>query len=215
MPSPIRVAILEDHQSIIDGYHMRLDNASGIEVVGIAASGEELHSLLRERREVDVLIMDISVPASPDDTSPIPVLYFVPKLLAERPNLNILVISMHTQRSLVRALADAGVSGYIFKHDSDSIRRLPAIIKIISSGSKYFDETAEEDSPSRAILTNRQLEILTLCASYPDASTERVAAQLGIASSTARNLLSDAYERLNVRTKAAAIERARSLGLIP
>lgn len=219
MLSPVKVAILEDHQSIIDGYHMRLDEASGIKVVGIAANGEELNSLLKEWQDVDVLIMDVTVPSSPGDESPIPILHYVPRILADKPNINILIVSMHTQPTLVKALSDAGVSGYIFKHDSDSIRRLPAIIKSISTGGRYFTENPEDapnaESPSKQILTGRQLEILTYCASYPDHSTEQIALQMGIASSTIRNLLSETYERLNVHTKAAAITKARSLGLIP
>lgn len=219
MPAPINVAILEDHQSIIDGYHLRLDAADGIQVVGIAANGEDFTSLLREKQDVDVLIMDVSVPVSPTDPTPIPVLHYIPKILEDKPKIKILVISMHTQRSLVQALADAGVSGYIFKHDSDSIRRLPSIIKAVSNGSRYFYDELSEGLGYRiardAILTPRQLEILTLCASHPDNSAEQIAAQLGIAGSTVRNQLSDAYERLQVHTKAAAIARARYLGLIP
>jgi two-component system nitrate/nitrite response regulator NarL len=219
MLSPVKVAILEDHQSIIDGYHMRLDEASGIKVVGIASNGEELNSLLMEWQDVDVLIMDVTVPSSPSDESPIPILNYVPRILEEKPNINILIVSMHTQPTLVKALSDAGVSGYIFKHDSDSIRRLPAIIKSISTGGRYFTENPEDapnaESQSKQILTGRQLEILTYCASYPDLSTEQIALQIGIASSTIRNLLSETYERLNVHTKAAAITKARSLGLIP
>jgi DNA-binding NarL/FixJ family response regulator len=219
MVSPIKVAILEDHQSIIDGYHMRLDDASGIKVVGIANNGEELNSLLRERQDVDVLIMDINVPSSPVNENPIPILHYVPRILESKPSLNILIVSMHTHPSLVKALANAGVSGYIFKHDSDSIRRLPAIIKTVSTGGRYFNEALPEEADREIAahhgLTNRQLEILTLCASYPDLSTEQLAAELGIASSTIRNALSEAYDKLDVHSKAAAIAKSRNLGLIP
>jgi two-component system nitrate/nitrite response regulator NarL len=208
MVSPIKVAILEDHQSIIDGYHMRLDEASGIEVVGIANNGEELNTLLKEKLELDVL-----------NENPIPILHYVPRILADNPNLNILIVSMYTQPSLIKALSDVGVSGYIFKTDSDSIRRLPAIIKSVATGGRYFsdhaDDTSKPDAASKQILTTRQLEILTYCASYPDLSTEQIALELGIASSSVRNMLSETYDRLNVHTKAAAITKARLLGLIP
>jgi DNA-binding NarL/FixJ family response regulator len=219
MVSPIKVAILEDHQSIIDGYHLRLDDASGIKVVGIANNGEELNSLLAEAQEVDVLIMDVSVPSSSTNENPIPILHYVPRILQKKPNINILIVSTHSQLSLVKALDNAGVSGYIFKHDSDSIRRLPAIIKTISAGGRYFYEELEEAKKKENTLplglTTRQLEILTFCASYPDLSTEQLAQQMGIASSTIRNLLSETYIRLNVHSKAAAISRAKTLGLIP
>ena len=219
MISPIKVAILEDHQSIIDGYQLRLDDASGIKVVGTASNGEELNSMLLHQPAIDVLIMDITVPSSPFNETPIPILQYVPQILKGKPNLNILIISMHTQASLVKALADVGVSGYIFKHDSDSIRRLPAIIRSITSGQKYFKDNSHgeihTENASKQILTSRQLQVITFCATNPDLSTEQAAIELGIASSTIRNLLSESYERLNVHTKAAAIAKARMLGLIP
>lgn len=219
MVSPIKVAILEDHQSIIDGYHLRLDDASGIKVVGIANNGEELNTLLAETQEVNVLIMDVSVPSSATNENPIPILHYVPQILQKKPNINILIVSTHSQPSLVKALANAGVSGYIFKHDSDSIRKLPAIIKNISAGGRYFyeelDEAKKKENTLPLGLTTRQLEILTFCASYPDLSTEQLSQQMGIASSTIRNLLSETYIRLNVHSKAAAISRAKTLGLIP
>ena len=219
MISPIKVAILEDHQSIIDGYQLRLDDASGIKVVGTASNGEELNNMLLQHHSIDVLIMDITVPSSPVNETPIPILQYVPQILHSSPSLNILIISMHTQMSLVRALANAGVSGYIFKHDSDSIRRLPAIIRSISSGQKYFTENSHgevnTENAAKQVLTDRQLQVITYCATYPDLSTDQAAVELGIASSTIRNLLSESYERLNVHTKAAAIAKARMLGLIP
>jgi len=67
-----------------------------------------------------------------------------------------------------------------------------------------------EDSP----LTARQLQALSLCAAYPDATTGELADMLGVAHSTLRNLLSEAYLRLDVRNRTAAIEQARKMGLI-
>jgi two-component system capsular synthesis response regulator RcsB len=214
MPSPIKVAVVEDHQGIIDGYHMRLTEASGIQLVGVAQNGEELNDLLEKTRELDVLIMDVHVPTSAMDRNPIPILHYVPHILKNNPQLNILVISMLDQPALVKALAQAGVSGYILKGNGDAIRRLPAILKSVSSGGRYF-EGLETDAEGKPVLTNRQLVVLTFCAAYPDLSTEHAAQQLGIAPSTVRNLLSETYERLGVRTKAAAISRAKELGLIP
>jgi DNA-binding NarL/FixJ family response regulator len=219
MLSPVKVAILEDHQGIIDGYHMRLDETSGIAVVGIANNGEELDALLHERPDMDVLIMDVNVPTSATNNNLIPILNYVPRILAKRPHLNILVISMLTQVSLMRALAKIGVSGYISKDDSASIRRLPAIIKQVSAGGTFFSVDVGglngKTSVNAQELTSRQLEILNVCASYPDLSTDQVALMLGTASSTVRNSLSDTYDRLSVHSKAAAIAKARDLGLIP
>lgn len=53
-----------------------------------------------------------------------------------------------------------------------------------------------------------------MCAAFPDASTAELCQMMNIANSTLRNLLSGAYLKLNVRSKAAAIARARQMGLI-
>ena len=58
------------------------------------------------------------------------------------------------------------------------------------------------------------MEALSLCAAFPDISTSELATELFIANSTARNLLSGAYLKLDVRTRTAAIAKARQLGLL-
>ena len=63
-------------------------------------------------------------------------------------------------------------------------------------------------------LTSRQLEALSLCASYPNSKTAELAGKMEIANSTVRNLLSNAYVKLGVQTRAAAVAKARQLGLI-
>ncbi len=59
----IRVAILDDHQSILDGYQFRLRQISDIEVVGTSVTAEEFESLLADRTP-DVILLDVFVPIS-------------------------------------------------------------------------------------------------------------------------------------------------------
>jgi DNA-binding NarL/FixJ family response regulator len=212
-----RVAILEDHLSIIDGYLYRLSKIPDIEVVATGNYGDDLEPMLDEHT-VDVLILDINVPTSPDNKNPFPVLYAIPRLLQKHSHLDILVITMLNQHSLIEALVDVGVSGYILKDDQGSIQELGKIVTMIASGGVYFSQSAYRDLRAGAestVLTSRQLEALSLCASYPDSATIVLSKQLGISGSTLRNLLSGAYLRLGVRTRAAAIAKAQQLGLIP
>jgi two-component system nitrate/nitrite response regulator NarL len=217
MPAEIRVAILDDHQSIIDGYIYRISSAPHIKVVATALFGEELEPML-DNHAVDVLLLDISVPNSIENNNPYPILYAIPRLFQRHPRLNILVISMYTQRALVEALVNAGVSGYIFKDDQTSIQQLAKIVEIVAGGGIYFSQGAYRDlrgEPPGSTLTPRQLEALSLCAAQPDCDTMVLAEKLGITGSTMRNLLSGAYLRLGVRTRAAAIAKATQLGLFP
>jgi DNA-binding NarL/FixJ family response regulator len=219
MPSQIRVAILDDHQSIVDGYTYRLNAAPEIQVVCSAFYGEHLEPMLADH-VADVLLLDIHVPTSPENNNPFPVLHIIPRLLQKYPDLNVLVISMLNQRTLIEALVEAGVNGYIFKGDQTSIRQLAKIVSMVANGGVYFSQDAKMVIRRKTYhrkgltLTARQLEVLSLCAAYPDSSTEELAGRLGIASSTLRNLLSRAYLRLEVRTRAAAIAELLRLGLI-
>jgi two-component system nitrate/nitrite response regulator NarL len=217
MSPQIRVAILDDHQSIIDGYIYRISSAPHIKVVATALFGEELEPML-ESHSVDVLLLDISVPNSAENNNPFPIMYIIPRLLQHHSGLNILVISMYTQRALVETLVNAGISGYIFKDDQASIQQLAKIVEIVAGGGIYFSQGAYRDlrgEQPESVLTPRQLEALSLCAAQPDGDTVVLANKLGITGSTMRNLLSGAYLRLGVRTRAAAIARAQQLGIFP
>jgi DNA-binding NarL/FixJ family response regulator len=217
MSPKIRVAILDDHQSIIDGFVYRLSMNPNIHIVNTAIYGEDLESILLEN-EVDVLLLDVSIPNSQEDRNAYPVLHVIPQLIKQYPRLNILIISMFTQHALIDALVNAGVSGYIFKDDQVSIQKLDKIVETISRGGIYFSEGAYQDTREKSadtLLTRRQWEALSLCAANPDGDTVALAGRLGITGSTMRNLLSGAYLRLGVRTRAAAIAKAHQLGILP
>jgi two-component system response regulator NreC len=217
MLSRIRVAILDDHQSIIDGLSYRLSMNPRIQIVSTATYGEELEPMISEN-EIDVLLLDVSVPNTPENHNPFPVLHIIPRLLKNYPKLSILIISMFTQHSLIDALVNTGISGYIFKDDQSSIQEIDKIVEKVANGGIYFSQGAYWDpneKPVDSLLTERQLEALSLSASRPDGDTISLAKKLGISGSTMRNLLSGAYLRLGVRTRAAAIAKAQQLGILP
>jgi two-component system nitrate/nitrite response regulator NarL len=215
----VRVAILDDHQSIIDGYFYRLSSSPEIQVVATANFGEELESVL-SKNPVDVLLLDLNVRTSPENPNPFPVLYLVPKLLQKNPNLNVLIISMFAEPGLMRSIMEAGASGYILKEDLAAFRELGNVVLSVAHGGIYFSKKAhslylQAESPgSSDLLTPRQLEVISLCAAYPDASTADLAEMMTISNSTVRNLLSSLYLRLGVHSRTAAVERAREMGLI-
>lgn len=129
----IKVAILEDHQSIIDGYVYRLREEPAIEIVATISYGEDLLPVL-EQNQVNVLLLDIQVPTSPLDKHPYPILSMLDSLLTRFPDLEILVISMHTNGALIQAFIEAGVSGYILKDDHEAIQQLARIALMIANG---------------------------------------------------------------------------------
>ena len=215
----VRVAILDDHQSIIDGYVYRLSHTKEIEIVGTATHGEELEPLL-SRHPVDVLLLDLSVRTSPENPNPFPILHIIPKLLQRYANMSVLVISMHAEPGIMRSLIEAGASGYILKDDQTAFRELGNVVLSIAHGGIFFSKKAhnlylQTDNPNGSeVLTPRQLEALSLCAAYPDASTADLAQMMTISNSTVRNLLSNVYLRLGVHSRTAAVEKAREMGLV-
>jgi DNA-binding NarL/FixJ family response regulator len=169
----IKVAILDDHQSAVDGYAYRLANHTNIDVVATANFGDQLEPLLA-KTEVDVLVLDVSVPTSESDQNPYPLLHLVPRLRADFPNMAILIISMHKQRTLVRAVMEAGANGYILKDDRQAIVQLGEIVKSVAAGGVYFSEQSyavlSEKSPlvdDVQLLTKRQLQALSYSAAFP------------------------------------------------
>ena len=215
----IRVTILDDHQSIIDGYRFRLGNSSRVEVIAAISYGDELRATLMEN-PTDVLLLDVTVPVSAENPNPYPILHVIPDLLQKYPDLTILVISMHAERSLIRAVMEAGASGYILKDDQATLRDLENVVVSISGGGIYLSRQANDTllrsgaARDEALLSKRQLEALSLCLSYPDYSTADLATKMSISNSTVRNLLSGAYLKLGVRSRIAGVDKARQLGLI-
>ena len=215
----VRVAILDDHQSIVDGYIYRLSKTPEIEVVATATFGEELEQVL-SKHPADVLLLDLSVRTAPDNPNPFPILHIIPKLLQKYSNLSVLIITMFAEPGLMRSIIEAGASGYILKDDQPAFRELGNVVLSVAHGGIYFSKKAhslyiQAESPENGnALTPRQLEVISLCAAYPDASTADLAQMMNISNSTVRNLLSSLYLRLGVHSRTAAVEKAREMGLI-
>lgn len=215
----VRVAILDDHQSIIDGYLYRLSDTKEIEVVATATHGEDLEPLLA-KHPVDVLLLDLSVRTSAENSNPFPILHIIPKLLQKYSSMSVLVISMFAEPGLMRSLIEAGASGYILKDDQAAFRDLGNVVLSIANGGIFFSKKAHnlymqmDAQNGSELLTPRQMEVLSLCAAYPDASTSDLAEMMTISNSTVRNLLSSVYLRLGVHSRTAAVEKAREMGLV-
>lgn len=219
MENKIRVTILDDHQSIVDGYRFRLSKFPQIEVIDCLEHGEDLEPSLK-KQVPNILLLDVHVPVSAENQNPYPILQIIPDLLQHYPDLVILVISMFAERGIIRAIMESGASGYILKDDQKTIRDLGNVILSVASGGIHLSEKAytaymkNRNVASEEPLTGRQMRVLSLCAAYPDHTTSDLAREMNVANSTVRNMLSEMYIRLGVHSRAAAIAKARQLGLI-
>lgn len=219
MDKKVRVAILDDHISTVEGHVVLLKQDPHIEVVAKMRYGIELEPTL-QNNNIDVLLLDINVFESETNKHPYPILNVIPKFLEKYPNLNILVISMHFDRGIIRMVMEAGANGYILKDDQETLLGLGSVVKsIATSGGIYFSPAAYElysksVNAESELLSARQAEALSLCAAFPNEKSHIIAEKMGIKHSSVRTLLSSAYVKLNVRNRAAAIIKARELGLV-
>jgi len=220
MSSKIKVAILEDHQIVADGYSFRLRDPSEFEIVGVVNVYSEWEPLLAAH-PADVALMDVKVPTAPGDPNPYPILRVMPQLIQTYPEMAFLVISAYAEPTLIQGVMEAGANGYILKDDNALLRELKTVlISVVAGRGIYLSPQAKEQlllrqSPEgKASLTPRQAEALSLCAAYPQYSTKDLAVQMNVTFSTLRNLLSQSYLRLGVSGRSAAVLKAQQLGLL-
>ncbi len=125
----IRIMIADDHRIVRQGLKQFIELAPDLAVVGEAANGQELQSML-SANGCDVLLLDMTMPG----VSGIDLIKRI--RLAESPPL-ILVLSMHNEGQLVSRALKAGAAGYITK-DIDPEALLAAIYKV-AKGGRYID----------------------------------------------------------------------------
>jgi two-component system nitrate/nitrite response regulator NarL len=154
----IRLAIAEDHQSLIDGIKLLLKGEEDIEIVGHANDGEALLDLVR-LKQPNVIITDIRMPKI-DGIS-------ATKLIKkEWPHIKVLGFTMFDQREAIDQMIEAGASGYLLKNSP--LKEVLKAIHSVYKGDTYFDANieveAENDSngKNKGLLTKRQKEILNL-----------------------------------------------------
>jgi DNA-binding NarL/FixJ family response regulator len=217
----VNVAILEDHPIVITGYETTLKKSAEINLVGSALFGEDLMPLLA-RNKVDVLILDIEVPVSPKNENSCPFFQMLTEVFDTYPEIGVLVISSYKGNTTVSETLGAGVTGYLFKDDVESMDALAEKVLTVANGDRCLSKKAElalerleKRHKTKHDLTKRQIEVLSLCQSYPNLTTRQIAGKLEVAPSTIRNLLSDSYTRLQVRNIKGAITKFRELGYAP
>lgn len=157
----IRLAIAEDHQSLIDGIKLLLEYEEDISILGTATNGEELMHIVRLKRP-NVVITDIRMPKMDGITAT--------KLIKkEFPEIKVLAFTMFDQIEAIQQMMDAGASGYILKNSS--LKEVYNALLAVSKGEIYLDANintnalnSKSDIKIKGVLTKRQIEILELIA---------------------------------------------------
>jgi DNA-binding NarL/FixJ family response regulator len=214
MDEQIRLVLADDHPMYRHGLSAVLHDVTDVVVVGEAASGRALIELAR-REHPDLVLTDLHMP----DLDGIEV---TRTLLAESPDLPVLILTMHDDDESVFSAMRAGARGYLLKGVDGT--ELVATIRTLAHGGTVFGPSVAkrivgfflESSEHYATgafpgLTTRERRVLDLLAGGERNSV--IAARLGMSEKTVRNHLSSILVKLQVEDRSAAIVRARQAGL--
>jgi len=134
MTDKLRVLLADDHAIIRDGLKQILADTDDLIVAGEAANGIEVMQQVREK-DWDVLVLDISMPGRSG-------LELIHMIKHEKPELPILILSMHHEEQYAVRAFQAGAMGYLTK-ESDGELLVAAIRRVANGGVQISDKVAE------------------------------------------------------------------------
>jgi len=209
--SVIRVLLVDDHAVVREGYRRLLERDHTIEVVGEAGNGIKARALAASA-ESDVVIMDIALPGSSG-------LDVMRQMLADRPELRVLIFSMHGEAIFVSRAIRHGARGYITKSSAPEV--LVDAVHAVAQGATYYsaDVMAEASSSSQVSapgvqsLTSREFEVLQRLVTGE--SVKDIGDKLGLSEKTVANHQSIIREKLGVKNGVQLARLAAELGLMP
>ena len=215
----IRVALVEDNDTIRLGLAALIDGTPGFQCAGAWGSCEDMLAELREIRPA-VLLMDIGLPGM----SGIEGLRRAKALL---PDLNVLILTVYDENDLVFEALCAGACGYLVKKTPPA-RLLEAIQEAQAGGSpmsshiarkvvNLLRQTTAEPKASpvvqeETLLTSRERDILNGLAGGN--SYQALANGLNISTDTVRFHIRNIYRKLHVHSQSEAVAKALRKGII-
>ena len=162
------VLIVDDHKIIREGIRSMLTDVESFAVIGEAENGQVALNLI-ETVTPDIILADINMPGMSG-------IEFTREVIKIYPAIKIIAVSMHNDEPHIRAMIEAGASGYILKNSGKE--ELVNALTSVAGGSTYFSEEVKEEimksllqkSPrestggTEVILSERELEVLELIA---------------------------------------------------
>lgn len=209
----IRVLLADDHPVVRWGISCLLDARPDILVVGEAADGAEA---VRKALELspDVVLMDIEMPRL-DGLSATEV------LRRERPEIKVLLLSMHTYSQHMPRILQTGARGFLLKN-SPPHEIISAILKAAAGETCFSADIAQRalghlaetisGAPSRKALSAREREVLVGIAE--GLSNKQLAGRLHISARTIETHRSHIMQKLDIHSVAGLTRFAISQGLV-
>jgi DNA-binding NarL/FixJ family response regulator len=206
MMNKITVLLVDDHSLVRRGFRRMIEDEPDIDVVGEASDGEQAVALASELKP-RVIVMDCALPG-------VSGLIATRKVLEALPDTAILMLSMHSEETLVRQALDAGALGYILKNAVDL--DLAAAIRRVAAGEVVLDPQLERPSALKgernAGLTPRELEILQLIVNGK--SNKEIADHLNLSANTVAVHRANIMDSLGIHKTAELVVYAIRNGLV-
>jgi DNA-binding NarL/FixJ family response regulator len=206
MADKLSVLLVDDHSLVRLGFRRILEDAADIAVVGEASDGEDAVKLALKLRP-RVIVMDCALPR-------INGIEATRRILDKLPETRILMLSMHSEETLIRQALEAGAAGYILKNAIDL--DLVSAIKKVAEGKRVLDPQlvaadalkGERDSG----LTVRELEVLQHIVAGK--SNKEIATELGLSANTVSVHRANIMDRLGIHKTAELVVYAIRNGLV-
>ena len=217
----VRVLIVDDQQLMRDGIASLLKLQDGLEIVGMAANGQEAVELATSQQP-DVILMDVRMPVLDGVAA-------TEQIHRQIPACKIVMLTTFNDEAYVLEALQVGASGYLLK--DLPARDLAQAIQAVHRGIYQLDPTVADQlkallsraqtarehpgalkATDVADLTERELEVLLLIAR--GATNREIAETLVISEGTVKNHISNILGRLNLRDRTQAAIYARDHGLL-
>jgi len=206
MPSKISVLLVDDHALVRRGFRRMLEDETDIAVVGEAGDGDEAVRMAR-RLHPKVVVMDCALPGTSG-------LDATRKILEDVSSCAVLMLSMHSEDTLVRQALEAGARGYILKNAVDL--ELATAIRRVAAGeivlAPELAKPAALKGERNAGLTTRELEILQMIVNGK--SNKEIADELDLSANTVAVHRANIMDALGIHKTAELVVYAIRNGLV-
>src|SRR5579864_7177778 len=206
MARKITVLLVDDHALVRRGFRRMLEDDPEIAVVGEASDGQEAVRLALELAP-KVIVMDCALPEFSGIEA-------ARRILKEKPQAEILMLSMHSEETLVRQALEAGARGYVLKNAMDL--DLVSAVKKVAEGKSVIDPQVSKPAALKgergAGLTARELEILQHIVAGK--SNKEIAADLNLSSNTVAVHRANIMDALGIHKTAELVVYAIRSGLV-